>query len=50
MKLSLRNPGGDIKETETREPNKNIPNFSFKWAWQDSNLRPTDYESVALTN
>ena len=50
MKLSLKNPGGDIKETETREPNKNIPSFSFKWAWQDSNLRPTDYESVALTN
>ena len=22
----------------------------FKWARQDSNLRPTDYESVALTN
>ena len=22
----------------------------LKWAWQDSNLRPTDYESVALTN
>ena len=50
IKLSLRNPGGDIKESETREPNKNIFSFSFKWAWQDSNLRPTDYESVALTN
>ena len=50
IKLSLRNPGGEIKESETREPNKNIFSFSFKWAWQDSNLRPTDYESVALTN
>ena len=50
IKLSLRNPGGDIKESETREPNKNIFSFSFKWAWHDSNLRPTDYESVALTN
>ena len=24
--------------------------FLYKWARQDSNLRPTDYESVALTN
>ena len=22
----------------------------FRWAQQDSNLRPTDYESAALTN
>ena len=49
-KLNLRYPGGDIKEIETSKPNKKIYTFSFKWAWQDSNLRPTDYESVALTN
>ena len=24
--------------------------FVFKWAQQDSNLRPADYESAALTN
>jgi hypothetical protein len=23
---------------------------SFRWAQQDSNLRPADYESAALTN
>ena len=48
--LKRKKPGGDIKDIETREPNKNKFTFSFKWAWQDSNLRPTDYESVALTN
>ena len=50
IKFSLKKPGGEIKETATREPKKIKYNFSFKWAWQDSNLRPTDYESVALTN
>ena len=50
MKFNLKKPGGEIKETAARKPKKNKYNFSFKWAWQDSNLRPTDYESVALTN
>jgi hypothetical protein len=29
-----------------------IPEFSnpMRWAGEDSNLRPTDYESAALTN
>ncbi len=26
------------------------PSFAYWWALQDSNLRPTDYESAALTN
>ena len=47
---NLRKPGGETKETEIMEPKVNNFNFALKWAWQDSNLRPTDYESVALTN
>ena len=47
---------GSIKvEKAIRKPkiNINLSEFNIffaKWARQDSNLRPTDYESVALTN
>ena len=47
---------GRIKvEKATSNPivNINLSEFNIffsKWARQDSNLRPTDYESVALTN
>ena len=47
---------GSIKVEEAiRNPtiNINLSEFNIffaKWARQDSNLRPTDYESVALTN
>ncbi len=44
------NCGGEVKDTTNNEPSVKFLTFSFKWAWQDSNLRPTDYESVALTN
>ena len=40
---AIRNPTTNINLSEF-----NI--FFAKWARQDSNLRPTDYESVALTN
>ena len=43
-------PGGIIKERANSAPDINRVTFLTKWAWQDSNLRPTDYESVALTN
>ena len=26
-----------------------LPSYRLKWALQDLNLRPTDYESAALT-
>ena len=47
--------GGIIKERHSKPPiNLKLIFLSIlplnKWAWQDSNLRPTDYESVALTN
>ena len=47
--------GGIIKERPSKLPiNLKLIFLSIvllnKWAWQDSNLRPTDYESVALTN
>ena len=47
---------GSIKvEKDIKKPTVNINLSEFniffaKWARQDSNLRPTDYESVALTN
>ena len=47
---------GSIKvEKDIKKPtvNTNLSEFNIffaKWARQDSNLRPTDYESVALTN
>ena len=47
---NLRKLGGETKETEIIAPKINNFNFALTWAWQDSNLRPTDYESVALTN
>ena len=46
----FNNSGGEVIDTVNKEPNINNTNLFFKWAWQDSNLRPTDYESVALTN
>ena len=46
----LKNSGGEVKDIASNVPNTKFVTFSFKWAWQDSNLRPTDYESVALTN
>ena len=46
----FKNWGGEVIDKVKRVPiNINIA-LLFKWAWQDSNLRPTDYESVALTN
>ena len=46
----FNNSGGEVIDTVNKEPNINNINLFLKWAWQDSNLRPTDYESVALTN
>ena len=47
----LKNCGGEVIEMANNEPKVKYFNLLFnKWAWQDSNLRPTDYESVALTN
>ena len=33
-----------------RKPSKRIVSRVFKWAQMDSNHRPSDYESDALTN
>ena len=46
----FKNSGGEVIERAINDPKNNKVNLFFKWAWQDSNLRPTDYESVALTN
>ena len=47
----LKNCGGEVIEMANKEPKVKYFILLFnKWAWQDSNLRPTDYESVALTN
>ena len=50
IKFNLRTPGGKTNVDATKVPKRNRLTLTFKWAWQDSNLRPTDYESVALTN
>ena len=42
--------GGIISERAKSAPENSNIIFFTKWDWQDSNLRPTDYESVALTN
>ncbi len=41
--------GGTNNEDKIKNPTIETL-FLIKWARQDSNLRPTDYESVALTN
>ena len=39
-------PESDATDTAEYAPDQGL----FEWARQDSNLRPTDYESAALTN
>ena len=46
----FKNCGGEVIDKVKSVPINNNIALLFKWAWQDSNLRPTDYESVALTN
>ena len=49
----MTQPGRAGKFTKTQKEGADgipAPSCVFWWALQDSNLRPTDYESAALTN
>jgi hypothetical protein len=37
------------RSTSARQPGESLSERQRVWARQDSNLRPTDYESAALT-
>ncbi len=47
----LRKSQNKYSVTEkTGKQNRYLPEERMEWALQDLNLRPTDYESAALTN